>query len=136
MDAFRTSVKTWLGLLGVLIVAMLLLAVELHTSLVNILPLLMAVGNTYGLLLVALLIGYGLVDVPRQLWRHGNSALDLRRCHVLANAADEALFEAVWHLQDLEEEVDTTLEIDQVWTTISTTRRCISYCNAATRRNF
>jgi hypothetical protein len=45
MDAFWSSVKTWLGLSGLVFVAMLLLAVELRNFLVNILPLLMAIGS-------------------------------------------------------------------------------------------
>ena len=74
-DAIQTSVKTWL--IRFVDHCTDFLAVELHNLLVNILPLLMVVGNTYGLLLVALILGYGLVDVPRQLWRHGNPQQDL-----------------------------------------------------------
>jgi len=109
-DSIRSSVRTWLILFVVLLVCMIFLAIKTHTSVINVLPLLMAIGNTYGLLLVALLLGYGLVDVPRRLWRHGSAAQELRKCHILANAADEALFEAVWQLQDLEEEIDSVLE--------------------------
>ncbi len=34
-----------------------------------ILPLLVALWNTYGLLLVLMLLGNGLVNIPKRLWR-------------------------------------------------------------------
>ena len=73
------------------------LAIKLHT--INVIPILMAVGNTYGLLLVALLLGYGLVAVPRYLWRQSDPVTELRRVQIMVGSADEALFEAVWQLQ-------------------------------------
>lgn len=69
----------------------------------------MALGNTYGLLLVSLLLGYGLVDVPRQLWSHAYPEGELRRTRIVASNADEALFEAVWELQDCEALIDAAL---------------------------
>lgn len=65
----------------------------------HIVPVLMALGNTYGLLLVSLLLGYGLVDVPRHMWRKADPQTELRRKQIMAGNADEALFDAVWELQ-------------------------------------
>jgi hypothetical protein len=103
-DAFYSSIRCWAIMLGLLLVAILILAVKLHKW--NVVPILMTIGNTYGLLLVALLLGYGLVDVPRQMWRVALPEKELRRTQILANAADEALFEAVWELQDVEDDID------------------------------
>jgi hypothetical protein len=103
-DAFYSSIRCWAIMLGLLLLAILILAVKLHKW--NVVPILMTIGNTYGLLLVALLLGYGLVDVPRQMWRVALPEKELRRTQILANAADEALFEAVWELQDVEDDID------------------------------
>ena len=66
----------------------------------------MALGNTYGFLMVVLLLGYSLVDLPKQIWRQANPETELRRTQIVASNADEALFEAVWELQDCEDLID------------------------------
>lgn len=84
--------------------AIIFLAVKLHSW--NVIPVLMTLGNTYGLLLVSLLLGYGLVNIPQKLWRQANPALELRRTQIMVGNADEALYEAVWALQDCEALID------------------------------
>ena len=79
--------------------SILFLAVQLHSW--HVVPVLMALGNTYGLLLVSLLLGYGLVDIPQKLWRQANPSTELRRVQIMAGNSDEALYEAVWELQDV-----------------------------------
>jgi len=94
-------------------VAIVALAIKLGT--LNVLPVVMALGNTYGLLLVSLLLGYGLVDVPKRLWRNAEPGDELRRAQIMAGAADEALFDAVWKLQDCEEHIDAAIsKIDRL----------------------
>ncbi|KAF8923123.1 LMBR1 domain-containing protein 2 [Dissophora ornata] len=39
----------------------------------------MALSNSWGLILVVIFIGYGMVDVPRRLWHKGDNARELRR---------------------------------------------------------
>lgn len=46
-------------------------------SLNSIIGFVMAMGNTYGVLLIILLMGNGLVAVPRQLWRMGDTSKEL-----------------------------------------------------------
>jgi hypothetical protein len=65
----------------------------------NVIPVLITFGNTYGLVMVSILLGYGLVALPRSLWRQANPDMELRRTYIMAVAADEALYEAVWALQ-------------------------------------
>jgi len=38
----------------------------------------MAIANVYGLVLVILLLGYGLTEIPRKLWRKGDKAVNQR----------------------------------------------------------
>ena len=87
-----------------LIIGIIWLAIQIHS--VNVLPLLITLANTYGLLLVSLLLGYGLIALPRSIWRQAIPEYELRRTHIMATSADEALFEAVWELQDCEYEID------------------------------
>jgi hypothetical protein len=72
----------------------------------NVVPVLMALGNTYGLLMVSLLLGYGLVKIPQELWRQAKPELELRRTQIMAGNSDEALYDAVWELQDCEALID------------------------------
>jgi hypothetical protein len=84
--------------------SVLLLAFHLHSW--NVVPVLMALGNTYGLLMVSLLLGYGLVKIPQELWREAHPEMELRRTQIMAGNSDEALYEAVWELQDCEALID------------------------------
>ena len=95
--AAKLSLTNYIINFVALIICIAVLAIYLKS--VHLVPILMAIGNTYGLLLVALLLGYGLVDVPRTMWRKSMPESELRRSHIMAGAADEALFEAVWELQ-------------------------------------
>ena len=66
-------------------------------------------ANTYGLLLVSLLLGYGLIALPRKIWNQASPEYELRKTQIMAVSADEALFEAVWELQDVEYAIDATI---------------------------
>jgi hypothetical protein len=43
----------------------------------------MAMGNTYGVVLIILLMGNGLVALPRRLWRMGNSKNEMDRIYLM-----------------------------------------------------
>jgi len=106
-DASRRLIKVQLILLVVAMICVIALAIHLKS--VNVIPVLIALGNTYGLIIVALLLGDGLVALPRSLWRKADPEVELRRTQIIAGAADEALFEAVWKLQDCEFEIDQAI---------------------------
>jgi hypothetical protein len=67
----------------------------------------MALGNTYGLLMVSFLLGYGLVKIPQELWRQAKPELELRRTRIMAGNSDESLYLAVWELQDCDVLIDS-----------------------------
>mmetsp|Transcript_30818 Transcript_30818/g.50907 ORF Transcript_30818/g.50907 Transcript_30818/m.50907 type:complete len:619 (+) Transcript_30818:250-2106(+) len=100
----KEALKGYVLLLLVGLVGVIFMAVKLNSW--HVVPVLMALGNTYGLLLVSLLLGYGLVDLPQKLWRQANPVVELRRQQIIASNADEHLFEAVWNLQDIEGVID------------------------------
>lgn len=102
----RAAIQGYLVLLVLGVLGVAFMVIQLHSW--HVVPVLMAIGNTYGLLLVSLLLGYGLVDLPRKLWRQADPAMELRRTQIIASNADEHLFEAVWDLQDCEAMIDNT----------------------------
>mmetsp|Transcript_5562 Transcript_5562/g.8221 ORF Transcript_5562/g.8221 Transcript_5562/m.8221 type:complete len:642 (-) Transcript_5562:117-2042(-) len=104
----RKSARGILILLVLAVVAIIALGIYLRS--LHVIPVLMALGNTYGLLLVSLLLGYGLVDLPKQLWKKTFPEDELRRARIMAVGADEALFDAVWELQDYEDLIDGAVE--------------------------
>lgn len=108
-DAFRQTIFGHLIIVVLFVVFVVSLAIKLHT--INVIPVLMAIGNTYGLLLISLLLGYGLIAVPRYLWRQYDPVTELRRVHIMVGSADEALFEAVWQLQDCEKGIEDMMTI-------------------------
>lgn len=44
----------------------------------------MALANTYGLLFIILLLGHGLIQVPRQLWQTSFNDKELQRLYFVA----------------------------------------------------
>ena len=56
---------------------------------------LVTLSNTYGLVIIALFMGTGLVEIPRTLWREASSQLTLKACLVGRDS-----------LTDLSEELD------------------------------
>lgn len=80
-NGFTKSIKSILlmsvfGFIAIIAMAIHLKSVHLVTI---VLPVLMALGNTYGLVLVSLLLGNGLVNVPKRFWREACPANELRR---------------------------------------------------------
>lgn len=58
----------------------------------------MALSNSWGLILVVIFMGYGMVDVPRRLWHKGDNARELRRIAFKASVVKDKR-------QDTEDEV-------------------------------
>ena len=62
--------------------------------------LIVSASNTWGLFLLVVLLGYGLVEVPRQLWQMGNRGyrvqkayFDIDKLSTDKNDAEEAIHE-------------------------------------------
>lgn len=80
-NGFKKSIKSIFFMSVCGFIAVIAMAIHLKSfHLVTIvLPVLMALGNTYGLVLVSLLLGNGLVNVPKRFWREACPANELRR---------------------------------------------------------
>ncbi|KAF9960370.1 hypothetical protein BGZ72_007175 [Mortierella alpina] len=58
----------------------------------------MALSNSWGLVLVVIFMGYGMVDVPRRLWHKGDNSRELKRINFKASVVKDKR-------QDTEDEV-------------------------------
>lgn len=64
----------------------------------------MALSNSWGLVLVVIFMGYGMVDVPRRLWHKGDNERELRRISFKASVVKDKR-------QDTEDEVHSVAKV-------------------------
>lgn len=82
-------------LLGILVAVMVIVVVIIRgITMSDIVPFLAISSNMWGLFVLILLLGYGLVEVPRQLWRKANQAVALKFCAFNAVRLEGDLSEA------------------------------------------
>ena len=62
---------------------------------------LMALANAWGLTLLILCLGFGLVEIPRVFWRMSNNVVNLRYCEFTAIEVDDDLKESKVSLKDV-----------------------------------
>jgi hypothetical protein len=107
-DGTHRSLQSMLLQLCCGILSIFAMAVHLKTFhfVKIVIPVLMALSNTYGLLLVSLLLGNGLVNIPKKLWRMACPANELRRVRIVSCGAEEELFEAIMALEDVEDRIE------------------------------
>ena len=107
-DGTYQSLRSMLLQLCCGIISIFAMAVHLKTFhfVKIVIPVLMALSNTYGLLLVSLLLGNGLVNIPKKLWRMACPANELRRVRIVSCGAEEELFEAIMALEDVEDRIE------------------------------
>ena len=67
----------------------------------------MMASNMWGLFMVILLLGYGLVDVPRRLWRGTTTAYELRSMQFRASKLYAEIADATGAEEDNEDEIKT-----------------------------
>lgn len=75
-------------------------------SLTQIVSFTMALGNTYGLLLLTACLGSGLVALPKRLWEKSCVTEELQRLYIQAISVEDAFQDARYALEDVEYEVD------------------------------
>jgi hypothetical protein len=111
MRRFQNACKRILiiKLIQLLVVVVLIISLAVYMRSIHISAVLLTFCNTYGLLLAILLLGYGLVALPRFYWEESNPEMELRKLRILALSVDEELFEYVWKLQDCEYDIDLTM---------------------------
>lgn len=107
-DGVSRSIKGIVLMMIAGVVTVIVSAVKLRTwhIVTIVMPALMALGNTYGLVLVALLLGNGLVNIPKRFWREACPSSVLRRSRIIASHIEESLFESVMQLEDIEDKIE------------------------------
>ncbi|RYG56085.1 hypothetical protein EON66_03765, partial [archaeon] len=82
-------------------------------------PLVISIANTYGLIYICLLMGYGAAEVPRFIWRLGDSKGSLKRAQFKAPELEAAVFDAqsemdevLADLKKLHNQIQTLPEVD------------------------
>lgn len=90
---------------GIYIVYILSTSTKNSTSVAQVIGFLMALGNTYGVLLLCFFMGNGLVGLPVRLWQKSNYEAELRRLFMAATAVEGSYQEARYDLEDCELEV-------------------------------
>jgi hypothetical protein len=105
MDALRKLLMTAVvALIGGFIYIIYMVSTSVG-SFSQVLGFTMAMGNTYGVLLITVLMGSGLGGLPKRLWQMSNSPAELRRLYLLAGPVEDAYQEARYELEDCELEV-------------------------------
>lgn len=98
LDKLRTSLRenAWFYGAGaaVLIIFFFIYLFAAPSNNKNPIPVAMALGNTWGLVLLICLLGYGLVEIPRGFWRSADKEMELKRCRFEVVGARAALVAA------------------------------------------
>ncbi len=103
--SLRANLKFYciLLLVGVAMVVYMLATKTVELS--NVVPFVLTLSNTWGLLIVVFMLGYGLVEVPRLVWRQSNPEYALRLLEFTAPDLDTALFDSKCGLEEVIAEV-------------------------------
>eukprot|EP00051_Salpingoeca_urceolata_P002092 m.47100 g.47100 ORF g.47100 m.47100 type:complete len:763 (+) comp11900_c0_seq1:732-3020(+) len=89
-------------------VLFLYIAIKNHLDAAGIRSIAIAASNTWGLLMLVVMLGYGLVDVPRFLWRRSNRTYTLRLYQFRAAKLSAELADARDKLDIVHDEVRST----------------------------
>ena len=92
---YYTTVGVVAGILLVII------AIRQHLDGSGLVSFAMALSNAWGLLLVVLFLGYGLVEVPRGLWKQADRQAMLRSLESRATHFKDSLDDAVGELDEV-----------------------------------
>ncbi|KAK9843415.1 hypothetical protein WJX81_001086 [Elliptochloris bilobata] len=106
--SIRHNLTYYLSLGAAALLGVLALLVSGQLSWDDLIPLAMLLSNTYGLVAVVLLMGYGLVAIPRALWREANPDARLRFAFYRVGRAAEKLEDATFEMQLVANVVEAT----------------------------
>eukprot|EP00730_Choanoeca_flexa_P002865 TRINITY_DN11211_c0_g1_i6.p1 TRINITY_DN11211_c0_g1~~TRINITY_DN11211_c0_g1_i6.p1 ORF type:complete len:721 (+),score=166.73 TRINITY_DN11211_c0_g1_i6:90-2252(+) len=101
---FKTSVRSnavaYISLGIITAVLLVYIAIKKHLTASGLEQIVIAAANTWGLLLVVLMLGYGVVDIPRTLWRRASVERTLRLYYYRLAKLNGELLDAEHDLQD------------------------------------
>jgi hypothetical protein len=71
----------------------------------------MACSNTYGVFIIIVLMGSGLVSLPRRLWQLADYEAELQRLFISAGTVESTFQDARYELEDCEADVEKAVEL-------------------------
>ena len=106
IDALRRNIYYLLIALALGVVFVIFLLVSgIDGSVTDVIAFLMAMSNTYGIIIITLLLGSGLIAFPRLLWDSGFPLTELTKLYLTADIVETAFQDARFNLEDCELEV-------------------------------
>ena len=122
LDALKMNCLVAFLAIGAGLIFLIYMMVYGHGTFNHVIGFMMAAGNTYGLLLIVLLMGNGLVALPRRLWQISDYGKEQIRYFLLASTVEADYHEARYDLEDCEAEVSRLYEA-------ATDRRAVVKCS-------
>lgn len=115
-DAFA---KLGIALLIVFVLGMIYIIYTIASkgSITQVMGFAMAMSNTYGVLLITVLMGSGMVGLPKILWSMGDREGELRRLYLSAEVVEDAYHQARYELESCEQEVMIAISLLDALTT-------------------
>ena len=109
LDKLRDAIYKNLSFYGVCILIGVLYIIFMlasnQGSPADVIDLLMAIGNTYGILLLIVLCGSGLVVIPRRLWQLTDYQEEMKRVYISVTSTEETFRAAKTSLDEAETQV-------------------------------
>jgi hypothetical protein len=104
-DAVRKNFRSILFSASVGITYVVYMMVTSEGSLSQIIGFLKAMGNTYGVLLITVLMGNGLIGLPRRFWHYADTEMELYGLYMAASNIETSYQDARFELEDCEWDV-------------------------------
>ena len=99
-DSLKANLKFYISCAVIIVVVAIIVLTTSNERISDAPSITLAVANIYGLLLILLLLGYGLVEVPRKLWRSADPVTETQRLQYYAVDVDAVFFDAKCDLED------------------------------------
>jgi hypothetical protein len=92
VEAIKSNLQTLLIELALLILFILyMVSTKGSEATINFIAFMMTMGNTYGVILIILLMGNGLVALPRRLWHMGNTENEINRLYLVVSSPFDSI---------------------------------------------
>eukprot|EP00049_Salpingoeca_infusionum_P004216 m.75846 g.75846 ORF g.75846 m.75846 type:complete len:716 (+) comp12462_c0_seq2:3712-5859(+) len=104
-SALKSNAYSYLSLGLLSLVLLIYLTVKSGMSISGLRQLVVVASNTWGLVLIILMLGYGIVDVPRSLWYRYDTKRYLKSMQFKVGAAHQSLSEKRDELKDIYDKI-------------------------------
>lgn len=106
IDSLRRNIYNLLVAVALGVVFIIFMIISgIDGSVTDVVAFLMAMSNTYGVIIITVLLGSGLVAFPRLLWETGFPLSELSKLYLTADIVETAFQDARFYLEDCELEV-------------------------------